>query len=440
MKRLALILAAALASGAFATGFRINQQGRILGPVPVVTTPTLFNTHQADSIVSAMQIFPITSAWNEDVSQLPLLSNSASMIAGIKGALSSSRQTLRLFTEMNYVLVPDSQKQIPITFVDYPDESDPSPYPIPSAMPIESWPVGDGAGQTIAQWQEDAYGVGGDRHGIVVQPWLGNLYETWQMLQNSDGSWQASNGAKFLLNSNYLRPDGWTSGDAAGLAMFPALVRFDECARGMVEHCMRLCVPHTRAAHLYPARHQASVPYTTDPNVPAMGQRLRLKASFVIPSTWNTAERAVALGLKKYGCLVADNGNFFSISICPDNRFPDGCFGRIQTLDIVNFEVVQSTGPTGGPRSPYPVVANTGPNQSVAFGTKVNLNGSVSGGSAPVHIQWYKYSGPGSVSFSAPNAAVTAASFSAKGTYVLMLKATDGIHAPAYDAVQVVVN
>ncbi|PYL63843.1 MAG: hypothetical protein DMF25_09215, partial [Verrucomicrobia bacterium] len=103
---------------------RINQEGRILGPAPSVTTPTLFNTPQADAIVSAMQIFPVTNPWNEDISHRPLLSNSAAMIAQIKADLSSSRQTLRPFYEMNYVLVPDNQPRVTIPFLDYPDESD----------------------------------------------------------------------------------------------------------------------------------------------------------------------------------------------------------------------------------------------------------------------------------------------------------------------------
>src|SRR5205814_3293814 len=103
---------------------RINQEGRILGPAPVVTTPTLFNTPQADTIVSAMQIFPITNPWNEDISRRPLLANSGTMIAQLKSDLSSTRQTLRPFYEMNYVLVPDNQSRITIPFVDYPDESD----------------------------------------------------------------------------------------------------------------------------------------------------------------------------------------------------------------------------------------------------------------------------------------------------------------------------
>src|SRR5256886_11092239 len=159
---------------------RINQEGRILGPAPVVTTPTLFNTPQADAIVSAMQIFPVTNPWNEDISRRPLLSNSATMITQMKSDLSLSRQTLRPFYEMNYVLVPDNQTRVTIPFLDYPDESDLDSgiypngnYPIPSNMPIETWPRGTGT-LTLQQWQMDATTVGGDRHRTLVAAGAGS--------------------------------------------------------------------------------------------------------------------------------------------------------------------------------------------------------------------------------------------------------------------------
>jgi hypothetical protein len=248
---------------------RINQEGRILGPAPVVATPILFNTPQADAIVSAMQIFPVTNPWNEDISRRPTLANSGTMITQLKSDLSSSRQTLRPFYEMNYVLVPDNQTRLTIAFLDYPDESDldggtypNGSYPIPSNMPIETWPRGTGT-LTLQQWQMDVTNVGGDRHGIMVAPGAGSVWETWQMKLTVSG-WQASNGAKFDLNSNALRPDGWTSGDAAGLPMFPAVVRYDECQRGAVEHALRLCVPKTRREYIYPANHYASsIPATS---------------------------------------------------------------------------------------------------------------------------------------------------------------------------------
>ena len=130
-----------LASGpVHATGERINHEGRILGPAPTVATSILFNTPQADAVVSAMQIMPVDSPWNEDVSRRPLLANSSAMIAQIMADLASSRQTLRPFYEMNFALVPDTQPDVAISFFNYPDESDPSPYPIPGNLPVEGWP------------------------------------------------------------------------------------------------------------------------------------------------------------------------------------------------------------------------------------------------------------------------------------------------------------
>src|ERR1700736_2585749 len=387
---------------------RINQEGRILGPSPVVTTPTLFNTAQADAIVSAMQIFPVTNAWNEDISRRPVLANSAAMIAQIKADLSSSRQTLRAFYEMNFVLVPDNQARATIPFLDYPDESDldggTSPnglYPIPSNMPIETWPK-DQPGLTLQQWQMDVNNSGGDRHGIIVAPGVGSIWETWQMKLTQSG-WQASNGSKFDLNSNALRPAGWTSGDAAGLPMFPALVRYDECQRGMVEHAVRLAVAKTRREYIYPANHYASSIPATSTNYPAMGQRLRLKTSFVIPDSWSIEEKAVLRALKKYGGMVADNGGFFSMSVCPDDRFSSTAFSHFSTIDINNFEVIQATGATGGPRSPGAPSVDAGADQYVDLTANATLRGTVNDPSGTSAIQWKMYSGPGPVNFTNAN-------------------------------------
>src|SRR6266550_2370619 len=371
---------------------RINQEGRILGPGPVVTTPTFFNTSQADAIVSAMQIFPVTSAWNEDISRRPVLANSAAMIAQIKADLSSSRQTLRPFYEMNYVLVPDNQPHVTIPLLDYPDESDldggtfpNGSYPIPSNMPIETWPK-DTGGLTLQQWQMDVNNTGGDRHAIIVAPGVGSIWEMWQAKLTQSG-WQASNGAKFDLNSNALRPAGWTSGDAAGLPMFPAVPRYDECERGMVEHALRLAVRYTRREYIYPARHFASSIPATSINYPAMGQRLRLKASFVIPTNWTIEEKAVLRALKKYGGMIADNGGFFSMSVCPDDRFSSTAFSRLSTIDVNNFEVVQTTGPNEGPRSPNPPSVNAGADQNIGT-LSASLSGVVVDPSGTATVQW----------------------------------------------------
>ena len=436
---------------------RINHEGRVLGPAPTVSTPTQFNTAQADAIVAALQIMPRDSAWNEDISARPLLGNSQAqsdaMIAMIRNDLSasptSSVHRLVVFEEMNYVLVPDAQPLVGIRFVSYPDDSDYNggtnpiaTWPVPSIMPIETWPSGTGS-QTLDQWQR---ATGGDRHSIVVQPGASpRLFETWQArLTSNTPNWQASNGAIFPLDSNAGRTPGDTSGDAAGLPLFPALVRYDECQRGVVEHAVRIVVKRSRQSYIYPASHQAGS--TTDSNVPAMGQRVRLKAGFVIPGSWSTQERALAVALKKYGALVADNGNFFSVSICPDDRWPAGCWDHFSTgagsgyLDIDNFEVIETTTASGGPRAAGAPTCDAGADQGVTIAAGAALTGSATG--SGLTTTWEVYptpTPPGTVTFANANVLSTTATFSAVGTYTLRLKAADGTHTPAYDAVVITV-
>jgi hypothetical protein len=417
---------------------RINQEGRILGPLPVVTNAILFNTSNADAVVSAMQIFPVTNPWNEDVSRRPVLANSDAMIAQIITDLGTSRAVLTPEYEMNFVLVPDNQPRVLIDFFNYPDESDldggtypDGLYPIPPNLPIEEWPVGTGT-QTLYQWQTND--DGSDRHAIMVAPGGGFIWETW-LTQLAGTSWEASNGAKFNLNTNGLRPAGWTSGDAAGFPMFSALVRYDEAGRGMVEHACRIVVKRSRYnTYIYPATHYAAPSGNTSTNLPCMGQRLRLKAGFVIPSGWTKEEKAVLLGLKKYGAMVADNGNYFSISVTPDDRWPANCFNHLTSISATNFEVIQTTGPVEGPRSPGAPVANAGPDQTVPVGVPVTLPGVVTFSNTPPVISWKQYSGPGTVAFGNAAQTNTTATFSAPGVYTLELSAADGVHVVAYDA------
>jgi hypothetical protein len=440
LRRVALVFLLAAVS---VPAERINQEGRILGPPPVVTNSILFNTTNADAIVTAMQIFPVTNPWNEDISHRPLLTNSDAMIAQINLDATNSQSRLRLFREMNFVLVPDGQPLVSNKFTQYPGESDlnggPFPYglyPTPTNMPIESWPVGTGS-QTLFQWQTN--NNGDDRHSIIAQPGAGLIFETWKAWLQSN-QWQAANGAIFNLNSNGLRTDGFTSGDAAGFPMFPALVRFDECERGMVEHACRLVVVHSQTAHIYPATHDAG--FSSASNYPAMGQRLRLKAGFAIPGNWTKEEKALAFGLKKYGAMVADNSStFFSISITPDDRWSNA-WSHIDSVGIAitNFEVVQTTGTNEGPRSPGAPVADAGADQTLPVFQTASLRGVVSFSSPPPIIQWKQYSGPGTVTFGNAAQTNTTASFSAPGVYTLELSADDGVHAVAYDAVVITVT
>ncbi|MBA3938164.1 MAG: IPT/TIG domain-containing protein [Planctomycetes bacterium] len=450
-----LLLPAAVLCGAE----RINHAGRILGPEPVVTAPVLFNTPQADAIVAALQIMPRDNAWNEIVAGRPKDPGSDAMIAQIRAdvlAMGSGRNTLRIFSEMNYVLVPPtlppgqtpSQPLVGVRFVTYPDDSDfnggtapVATWPIPSIMPVESWPSARPAGESLDTWQRTVNSE--DRHSIIVQPGaMPRLFETWQaVLTGNTPAWQASNGAIFRFDSNILRTDGLTSGDAAGLPLFPALIRYDECAvRGVIEHALRVVVARSRRAHIYPASHDAGSVAATATTYPAMGQRIRLRSDFTIPTTWTTESRAVATALKTYGGLVADNGGFLSVSACPDQRFASGCFDEVQTIDIGDFEVVLATGPTEGPRAANAPAADAGGDQTVQLAAGATLSGGASG--TGLTTTWSLYdpaSAPGTVAIAAPGALSTAVGFSAPGAYTLLLTAGDGTHTPAYDAVVVTV-
>jgi len=424
---------------------RINQEGRILGALPVVTNSIVFNTSNADAVVSAMQIFPVTNPWNECISNRPVLVNSDAMIAQINSDVGASNRKLKLFQEMNFALVPDGQLLVSNRFVLYANQSDlnggKSPYglyPTPTNLPIEGWPSQTGS-QTLTQWQTN--NDGSDRHSIIVQPGSGLIYETWNAVRIGT-NWQAANGAMFNLNSNGLRPDGWTSGDAAGFPMFPALVRYDECERGMVEHACRLVVVKTRQEHIYPATHDAGSVAATQTNYPAMGQRLRLKASYVITNSWTKEEKALLLGLKKYGAMVSDNSSsFFSISITPDDRWGSKLDHIINgNIAITNFEVIQTTATNAGPRSAGAPSVNAGTDQTVVFGQTAQLAGKLNVSNMPPVILWQKYSGPGAVTFGDATQTNTTATFSTPGVYTLELSADDGVHAVAFDAVVISVT
>jgi hypothetical protein len=234
---------------------------------------------------------------------------------------------------MGFVLVPPEQKKIEVKLGPYSTESDRGPYPTPDNTPIEGWPVGyKGLTLDEVQRKEEA----GDRHASVVDPTNRMLYEFYQLRKTSQG-WQAAGAAIFDLKSIKLRPDGWTSTDAAGLPIFPAVVRYDELKRGAVEHALRVTVVKTRRAYVYPATHFAS--QRTDENLPRMGERIRLKKDVDI-SGFSPEVQAILKGLKKYGMFVADNGIDWAISVAPDPRIPV-LHEELRKLKGSDFEVVQ---------------------------------------------------------------------------------------------------
>lgn len=305
--------------------------------LPEFKEPVMFDTPAADEIVAAMQVFPADNPWNTDISQWPLLANSAAIVASI-----GTDKPLRYNPDMAYILVPPAQKRIDLEIVSYPDESDKGPFPLPENTPIEGWPANYRRDDTLAKLtledvQRDKMGQGGDRHGIVVDPHGGKLYEFYQ-LKRTDRGWQAACTAIFDLNSNKLRPDGWTSSDAAGLPIFPAVIRHDELKAGEINHALRVTVRNTRRAYVYPATHFAS--RKTDPNLPRMGERLRLKADFDVTS-YSAEVQTILKCLKKYGMLVADNGIEWAISCAPDERIPV-LHSELRKIKGSAFEVVEA--------------------------------------------------------------------------------------------------
>ncbi|HXS69384.1 MAG TPA: hypothetical protein VN761_11105, partial [Candidatus Polarisedimenticolia bacterium] len=200
---------------------------------------------------------------------------------------------------------------------------------------------------------------------------------------------------------------------------------------------------NSRSEHIYPARHDAGSVDASETNYPAMGQRLRLKSTFLVPTNWTKEERALVAGLKKYGAMVSDNSSsFFSISITPDNRWGNA-FAHLTgsgAIAITNFEVVQTTGPNEGPRSPGAPTASAGPDQTVPLPAGAQLHGFVNFTGSPPVIQWKMYSGPGAVTFGNAGLTNTTANFSAPGVYTLMLSADDRVHSVAYDAVVITVG
>jgi hypothetical protein len=245
------------------------------------------------------------------------------------------------------VIVPATQPMVPVRVTEYPAESDPGPFPIPANAPIENWPLARNEdaralprrGVTLAEFQRNG---SGDRHLIVIDPARGRFHEFWQA-RLTDAGWQASQASTFDLHTNRLRPEGWTSSDAAGLPILPAIVRYDEVARGDVNHALRVTVQRTRREYVYPARHFAS--RLTDPALPRMGERLRLRRDFDI-SGFPPHARAVLAALKRYGMFVADNGGNWLLSIAPDRRLSGlESLARVKGSD---FEVIVPTGPGDG--------------------------------------------------------------------------------------------
>jgi hypothetical protein len=327
-------LAAAGATAAAVEGDPARLARIRAAKMPAITGPVAFDTLQADALVSALEVFPPNNPWNLVVADWPLHPNSKNIVASI-----GADKPLRYNPDMGYVLVPPDQKKVNVALVGYPGESDRGPFPVPDIIPIEGWPVHYLRGQkkvTLDDVQRDVLKEGGDRHALVVDPVNRVLYEFYQ-LKKTDAGWQAAQASVFDLKSNKLRPDGWTSADAAGLPIFPAVARHDELKRGLVEHALRVTVVKTRREYVYPATHFAS--RLTDAHLPRMGERLRLRKDFDV-SGFTPHVQALLKGLQKYGMFVADNGIDWAVSVAPDPQIPD-FHEELRKVKGSDFEVVQ---------------------------------------------------------------------------------------------------
>jgi len=286
--------------------------------MPTLSAPVLFNTEAADAVLGALEIFPPDNAWNQMITDWPLHEDSPHIVASI-----GKDKPLRYNQDMAFVLVPADQKRIEVKIGKYADESDAGPFPVPDNVPVEGWPAfyhRDSKLRTakLDDVQRDSFKLGGDRHAIVVDPTSHMLFEFYQLRKADDG-WHAAQASVFDLKANPARPVGWTSTDAAGLAIFPSIVRHDELKRGRIDHALRFTVKRSRKAFVAPATHYAS-PHL-DPELPRMGERFRLRVDFDV-SDFSPEVKTILTALKRYGMIAADNGLEWSVSVAPDERIP----------------------------------------------------------------------------------------------------------------------
>jgi len=273
------------------------------------------------SDLGSLQVFPADNPWNKDISNEETDPNSDNIIAGIGNDIRLHPDFGTVWENapigIPYNLVDDHQPGVQVTF-QYHSESDPGPYPVPPDALVES---------------------GTDKHVLVIDTVNLVLYELYNAVRNHDNSWNAGSGAIFDLTSNALRPDYWTSADAAGLPIFPGLVRYEEVVeKGEINHALRFTVENTRNAFVHPATHAAS--NSNNENYPPMGMRVRLKSGFDL-SGFSPHVQVILKALKKYGMFVADNGSNWYITGSPDARWDDEELGQLKTIRGENFEVVK---------------------------------------------------------------------------------------------------
>jgi len=269
--------------------------------------------------------FPPQDPWNTQIDRAPVDPNSKNFLEAVLARHSKAHLHPDFGADWGipYVVVGQETSLSPIRFTDYGDESDPGPYPVPRNAPIE--------GGNIASND-------GDRHVIVVDRDRAKLYELSRAFPEGNGSWKAGSGAIFDLRTNTQRPAGWTSADAAGLPIFPGLVRYDEVMAGEIQHAIRFTIKRSRRAYVPPASHFASK--LTDDYLMPMGARVRLKGSVSLEGLGPQA-RVIAKALQTYGMILADNGSDFFVSGAPHSKWDDSDLNRLKRFLLSDFEVVK---------------------------------------------------------------------------------------------------
>ena len=280
-------------------------------------------------------MLPADHILNTPVNTLPVDRNSSAYINSI-GAGTGLHPDFGTVYEgapigIPYTTVPSTQAAVRVTFEQV-DESDPGPYPIPADAPIEG-----------------GVNSSGDRHVLVMQSGTCKLFELFAAYPEAGNAWRAYSGAVWDLRSNALRPETWTSADAAGLPVLPLLVRFDEVQAGEIKHAIRFAAVRTRKVYVWPARHQAGA--SSDASLPPMGQRFRLKATVDI-SKFSKTLRVIFQAMKTYGLILADNGSNWYVGGAPDERWNDdelvAGFAKLKGSD---FEAVDVSGLMLNPNS-----------------------------------------------------------------------------------------
>jgi hypothetical protein len=326
----------------------------------------------AGGSLNGFRPFPANNAWNQDISAAPVDPNSASYINFIGTTVPihpdfGSGEYQGSFMGIPYSVVDSSQAPVTITFNAYGDESDPGPMPIPANANIEGYP-NPGTG---------------DRHVLVLDNNNCWLYELYGSSVNTDGTWNAASAAVWDLQNYTQRPLTWTSADAAGLPIFPGLIRYDEAASGQIAHAIRFTLQHSVAAFVAPATHWAS--NSSAQFAAPMGMRLRLKSSFDI-SSFSATNQVILTALKQYGMIMADNGSSMYLGGAPDDRWSNDDLHNLTTLTASDFEVValvtvytSANVPQGSAPTISSFTAST--SNPVAAGTAITLSWSGSGAS-----------------------------------------------------------